>query len=455
MKRPPEIKIPLLKYMLESVDHPIELRTKIFDTYGDIARKTLIGEKTYYFRHPKAIEHILETHQDNYPNKHKRLITTFAHFIGFESIFIQTQMSRWYHDRMIAKMSFEESVYFKQYSKAIVSLCNKMLDQWDREFKDGDIIDIPREIDKLLIEIVVHTLFTEFDLLNPSELAKTAPEIVEQAKVKLRLVHPAFFFFSPTRKKYMESIAYVRNLSKGIVAARLEEKLEENREWDDMLGNFIRDYKTRYTKEEMIETLSYHVTTFLVVGYFTTASLLHWSLVVHSLHPHLPLEILREYEKVIGDRDPGYEDVQSLPYLSATIKETLRMYPSSFAILRQSLGDDEIDGYFISKDSGIVLSVAHVHRHPDFWENPDGFDPTRFLKNPLGQENRFAYIPFGAGRRNCIASAFATMEATLIIPMILRRFSISLLPFSDTSPFVTSLLTNRPTVNLMRIKKRK
>lgn len=446
----PEIKIPLRKYIRESIDHPIHLRTDIFNTYGDIAKKSVLGKTTYYVRHPHAVKHILDQHQDNYPYKHRQLISTFAPFLGFESIFIQTDMERWYHDRMIAKISFEEKVYFKNYSETVVSLCNQMLDHWERDFKEGQLINVPEEIDKLLISIVTHTLFTHFDLLKPEELSKTAPEIVETIKTKLHLVHPAFFFFSPTRKKYQESIVYVRNLSKSIVAARVK----ENKEWDDLLGHFIRDYRKRYTEEELIETLSYHVATFLVVGYFTTASLLHWSMVVHSKYPYVTEEICKEQDRVLGKRDPTYEDLQSLPYLSATIKETLRMHPSSFSLMRHALHDDEIDGTFISGGSGIVLSIAHIHRHPDFWINPDGFDPTRFLRNPLGQENKFAYIPFGAGRRNCIASAFATMEATLIIPMILKRFSLTLPPNSDVQPFITSLLTNRPNTPFLRIHKK-
>ena len=140
-----------------------------------------------------------------------------------------------------------------------------------------------------------------------------------------------------------------------------------------------------------------------------------------------------------------------MPYLAAVIKETLRLYPASFAIMRQAVEDDEVNGFYIPKKSGIVISVSHIHRHPDFWRNPEGFDPVRFIDNPLGQADRYAYIPFGAGERNCIGSFFSTMEVTLIIAMILQRFHIYLPPNSKIEPFITSLIAMRPNINNMHI----
>lgn len=142
-----------------------------------------------------------------------------------------------------------------------------------------------------------------------------------------------------------------------------------------------------------------------------------------------------------------------MPYLSAVVRETLRRDPSNHVIMRQACEDGEIDGYFIPKGAGIMLCIADIHRHPDFWDNPQAYDPICFLNKPLGQDHPFAYIPFGAGKRNCIAAGFFTMEAKLVTINILQHFKLALPPHLIVKPIITTLITNRPNVPYMTIQK--
>lgn len=438
-----------LSYLKQAIHTPIALRTKIFEQYGDIAAKTTHGTTIFYFAHPLYAQFILEEHQDNYLYRNPLLAKAFSPFIGKNGIFITNDLAQWYKDRLIAKMSFEAKVYYNDYSKTIGNLCNQMLAEWEEKVADTALMNVEEELDKLIIGIVIDTLFQHFDLVNVEEFAKFVPKIVDLIKRKMQFIIKPLWCFTAAGRKYEEGINYFRNTAKELVRQRLKGK----KEWDDLLGHFIHEY--RYLNEEnIIETLANHVATFLAVGYFTTASLVHWILVMLSLYPHVEREVYAESIRVLGSRDPEYKDLSSLPYLSAVIKETLRLHPSSHTIMRQALNDDEINGYFIPKDTGIILSVSHVHRHNDFWDNPDGFDPLRFIDNPLGQTNRFAYIPFGLGKRNCIASTFSNLEAMMAVSMIVRRFRISLPPHTDVQPFTTTLVSNRPNVRYMWVKKR-
>ncbi|MBW4601378.1 MAG: cytochrome P450 [Calothrix sp. FI2-JRJ7] len=69
-----------------------------------------------------------------------------------------------------------------------------------------------------------------------------------------------------------------------------------------------------------------------------------------------------------------------------------------------------------------------VHRHPEFWDNPEKFDPDNFLPSKVNQRPKFAYFPFGAGQRICIGKSFALMEATIILASIFQRFRLELVP---------------------------
>jgi cytochrome P450 len=75
-----------------------------------------------------------------------------------------------------------------------------------------------------------------------------------------------------------------------------------------------------------------------------------------------------------------------------------------------------------------VIAPYVLHRHRRLWDDPDVFDPTRFLPGARETIDRFAYLPFGAGPRICIGATFALQEATLVLATVMRRFRLELAP---------------------------
>jgi cytochrome P450 len=69
-----------------------------------------------------------------------------------------------------------------------------------------------------------------------------------------------------------------------------------------------------------------------------------------------------------------------------------------------------------------------TQRHPAFWDDPERFDPDRFLPERVAARPRYAYFPFGGGPRACLGAGFAMMEAQLILTMLLQRYRIALAP---------------------------
>ena len=81
-------------------------------------------------------------------------------------------------------------------------------------------------------------------------------------------------------------------------------------------------------------------------------------------------------------------------------------------------------------------------RHPAFWDNPEGFDPERFLPERAKERPRYAYFPFGGGPRQCIGNNFALMEAQIIIAMVVQRYRLHLVSGHKVEPDPT--VTLRP-----------
>ena len=82
----------------------------------------------------------------------------------------------------------------------------------------------------------------------------------------------------------------------------------------------------------------------------------------------------------------------------------------------------------------MVLSPYVTHRHPAFWDNPEGFEPERFAPERVAERPRYAYFPFGGGPRQCIGNEFALMEAQLIIAMVVQRYRLQLVPGQHIEP---------------------
>ncbi|WP_201375264.1 cytochrome P450 [Ktedonobacter robiniae] len=136
-----------------------------------------------------------------------------------------------------------------------------------------------------------------------------------------------------------------------------------------------------------------------------------------------------------------------LPLTRMVLEESMRLYPPAWAFARQAIAEDEIDGYRIAKGAYVLMFPAMTHRHPDFWERPDVFDPERFSPECSAGRHRFAYFPFGGGPRVCIGNQFALTEALLILATILSRYQLRLLPETNVVP--EPLITLRPRGKLL------
>jgi cytochrome P450 len=171
------------------------------------------------------------------------------------------------------------------------------------------------------------------------------------------------------------------------------------------------------------------VATFMLAGHETTANTLAWTLALLSAFPAARRRLEEELAAVAGDRDPDAADVARLPWARAVVSEALRLYPPAWTIERDALAGDDVAGTPVPAGSMVAIPPYLVHRHPDFWADPAGFDPARFFPGGDGdpaRRHRYSFIPFGGGRRACVGASFAELESVLVLATIARRFRLEL-----------------------------
>jgi cytochrome P450 len=167
------------------------------------------------------------------------------------------------------------------------------------------------------------------------------------------------------------------------------------------------------------------IVTMLLAGHETTAVTLSWAFYSIACHSHVAERFYAEVDDVVGQRVIEASDVPRLEYTRKIVDETLRLYPPVWVLARGAFRDDELGGYRIPATSAVVVSPYVIHRHPDFWSDPERFDPERF--DPSVERREVGtYLPFLHGRHVCLGKHFALTETVVVLATIAQRYRMHL-----------------------------
>jgi cytochrome P450 len=193
--------------------------------------------------------------------------------------------------------------------------------------------------------------------------------------------------------------------------------------------------------------------TLFLAGHETTANALSWTWYLLAQHPQVYARLRAEVDMVLAGRSPTLADLEALPYTLRVLKESMRLYPPAYIMLRYTIAPITVGGHRVPRGALLVLSPYTLHRRPDCFPDPERFDPERFAPEAEARLPRNAYLPFGAGPRSCIGNHFALMEAHLVLATLAQRVTFELVRGQrvDTEP----LITLRPRNGIQMIVRRR
>ncbi|XP_025266590.1 cytochrome P450 4C1-like isoform X1 [Camponotus floridanus] len=166
------------------------------------------------------------------------------------------------------------------------------------------------------------------------------------------------------------------------------------------------------------------VDTFMFEGHDTTAAGIMFALLLLAEHKDVQERVRVEVNTMMQENGGKLtmKSLQNLSYLDRCLREALRLYPSVFLISRNTAEDVKLHSYIVPAGTILHLNIYGVHRDPNFWPNPEVFDPDRFLPENIRNRHPYSYLPFSAGPRNCIGQRFGLLELKAMIAPLVHNF---------------------------------
>jgi cytochrome P450 len=407
--------------------------------YGDVVRFRAGPTALYAVFHPDGVRRVLATEADRY-RKDNRFYQEVRWALG--DGLLNSQDDRWLRQRRFVQPLFTRK-RIAGYADQMATEAADLVRRWE----PWETIDAHREMSRITLRVVGHLLFgAEVERAVP--VVRTAfPILGDYARKRaLSPFSPPRHWPTPANRRAHKAQADVYGVCDELIAERRARPTGG----DDLLSQLIaaRDDGDALDDAEIRD----QILIFMLAGHDTTAIALTFALHLLGHHPAAQVRLQAEVDDVLGDRVPTARDVEQLSYTAMVLKEAMRLYPPAPGMGRRAHTADRIGAYDIPAGADVAVFPWVTHRHPDFWPEPERFDPDRFTPEREAERHRHAYFPFGAGPRACIGQYFSMLEATIVLAMIARRFEVG---SSSARPPVRPGITLQPTAGVpVRLRRR-
>ncbi|KAK9884812.1 hypothetical protein WA026_009039 [Henosepilachna vigintioctopunctata] len=215
------------------------------------------------------------------------------------------------------------------------------------------------------------------------------------------------------RKDFMDLLIQLKN--KG--------KLVDDDKWS---SDLINEADNKITMNE----IAAQVVVFFFAGFETSATTMSFCLYEVSKNKSIQDRIREEIRRVLQGHDGKltYEALMEMSYLDQVVNETLRKYPPVPGLPRICNKDYKVPGTDLVLEKGVrvMISVAGIHHDPDYYADPEKFDPDRFSEDNKKNLTPNSFLPFGEGPRYCIGARFGLMQTKVGLVALLLNYELSI-----------------------------
>ena len=413
---------------------PLRMLLELQREYGGLVRFRLGPYLVHQVTDPEAIRAVLHDRDADY--RRGRFYARFRLFFGRGML--TTDRESWRRRRRESQPFFHPP-RLDASAPVITERTAAMLDRWRALAERGEAFDIVPALMGLSLDVLGRMLL---GMELSEDMGRIGPAVRFSLKAMIMTgeIDQMLPRWLPTR--------YNRTLrrSKRVLDETIDHVVGEHRNGrcpaPDLVSTLLaaRDPETGepWTDREVHDELM----TIFLAGHETTGCGLAWTLYAIAEHPEVRARLEEELARVLGDRAPEARDLPRLPYLCRVVDESLRRYPPIWLFPRDANVDGVLGGCHVPADTSILLTPYASHHNPGYWDDPEAFDPDRFLPDRSAGRPHYAYLPFGGGRRKCIGYHLALLELRLIVAMVVQRFRLRVVP--EQSVVCGPLVSLRP-----------
>jgi cytochrome P450 len=426
---------PLLGALPALLRRPFEFFEEARRRHGDIYALRVGPLRPVVLNHPRHVAHVLRDHASNY-RKGGMLWDNARKLVGNGLIVSEGEF--WLRQRRMMQPQFHRE-RLARLTDLMVNAIDASLDGWAAHAADGRPVNLVPALAHMTMRIATDTLFgTALPRESRAEVGEAMAYVMNYLMVGAATYGLPSWVPIPGKRRNLREIARLERVVDDIIATT-------RRDQGQHLLAMLLDVVDDQTGEGMNDRqLHDEVMNMFLAGYETTSTALGWALHFLMGQPEVTQKLQDEVDSALGGRTPVFADFPRLSYTRMVVQEVLRLRPPGAWVPRVAIADDEIDGFPIPAGTEVISLIYMIHRHPDFWPEPDRFDPERFAGDHAARgssgRHSFAWIPFGVGQRLCIGRDFAMMESTLALAMIVQRYRIAAVKGRITTPGLSSTL---------------
>jgi cytochrome P450 len=403
---------------------PLEFYRRMWKQHGDVFRVHLGARSAVVVVHPDGIERVLGSGRERYVKAE-----------AYDSIRMLTgdglltlEGEAWRARRRLENPAFHrESVH--RFVDEMSSIARESLAAWRWRIPNGGTVDIHHEMMRVTLEIVASTLFgqrlgEDVSDASGSAFADALSLVSERgnALLQLPLTVP-----TPSNVRFKRALATLDRQVYAVIEKARRAQREGAAQRVPTLLSMLLSARDADTSQGLTDReLRDEVITLFLAGHETTALLMTWGFVLLAKHPDVLDKMREEVDQVVGDRPVTAIDVQQLHYLRRVIDEVLRVRSPVWCTARDAASPDSILGFAVEKGDLVMPMFFLTHQHPAFWQNPEVFDPDRFLPERSKGRHHWSYLPFSMGPRICIGNIFSLTEAALLFATLLQQVEWSM-----------------------------
>ncbi|GAA1971714.1 cytochrome P450 [Amycolatopsis minnesotensis] len=382
---------------------------------GEIVKVFLGPMPAYFVTSPELTYRVLVTNGSSF--RKGAMFDKFQPYLG-NGLLLSNGAFHHRQRRLIQPAFHRERI--ARYAETMVRAARELTGTWRR----GEVRDLTADMQGLAVTIVGEALFSaELGQRAIAEVRRSIFLVIKQGMI--RALSPSFLEKLPVpgNRQFDEAIERMRAIVLEVIASWRADGSDHG----DLLSMLLlaRDEETG---ERMTDQQTYdEVLTLLTAGIETTALALAWIFHEIARDPEVERRLRDEIDEVLAGGPLTFEDVPKLTYTHQVVNEVLRMYPI-WILMRRATEEVELGGVRIPAAAEVIISPHALHFDQGSYPDPHRFDPDRWAPDRVGEVPKGAFIPFGAGTRQCMGNVFAQTEIVITVATVLADWRLVPVP---------------------------